>query len=81
MQNIRENNLPKTNYISVKAYCQYFRVDKEDVYIKLEATKPKFLWKQEPHDKTWNNNGLRPFPQKKQFQNKLRQSQIKNPKS
>ena len=53
MQDIREEyNLPKTNYISVKAYCQYFRVDKEDVYKKLETTIPKFLRKQESHNKT-----------------------------
>jgi hypothetical protein len=27
----QEYNLPKTHSVSVKAYCQYFRVDKEDV--------------------------------------------------
>ncbi len=53
MQDIREEyNLPKTHYISVKAYCEFFRVDKEDVYKKLETTIPKFLRKQESHNKT-----------------------------
>jgi hypothetical protein len=37
MREIRETHkLPKKRYISVKAYCQYFRVDKDDVYQKLE---------------------------------------------
>jgi hypothetical protein len=40
MSDIREEySLPKTQYISVKAYCQYFRVDKEDVYEKLGGSK------------------------------------------
>ena len=42
MQEMREAyGLPKTHSVSVKAYCQYFRVDKEDVYQKLEDAKPK----------------------------------------
>ena len=32
MQNIREEfGLPKTRYISVKAYCEYFMVERDDV--------------------------------------------------
>ena len=33
MQDIREQyGLPKTRYISVKAYCEYFRVERDDVH-------------------------------------------------
>jgi hypothetical protein len=32
MNDIREElKLPKTRYVSVKAYCEYFKVDKEDL--------------------------------------------------
>jgi hypothetical protein len=40
MNDIRqEYNLPKTHSVSVKAYCQYFRVDKDDVYEALGINK------------------------------------------
>ena len=33
MNDIRETlKLPKTRYVSTKAYCEYFKVDKEDLY-------------------------------------------------
>jgi hypothetical protein len=40
MSDIRqEYNLPKIHSVSVKAYCQYFRVDKDDVYEALGINK------------------------------------------
>jgi len=40
MREIRATyNLPKKRYISVRAYCQYFMVTKEDVYKLLSTAK------------------------------------------
>ncbi|APY10011.1 hypothetical protein BWZ22_01565 [Seonamhaeicola sp. S2-3] len=40
MKDIREEyNLPHTRYISIKAYCDYFMLDREDVWACLEHTK------------------------------------------
>ena len=40
MKEIREEyNLPRKRYISVKAYCDYFRLDREDVWDYLNSKK------------------------------------------
>ncbi|WP_166963665.1 hypothetical protein [Yeosuana marina] len=40
MKEIREEyNLPVTRYISIKAYCDYFRQDREDVWKFLNSKK------------------------------------------
>ncbi len=42
MSDIRNQyNLPKTHYISIKAYSKYFMVDREEVWQKLEDMKQK----------------------------------------
>ncbi|WP_372757287.1 hypothetical protein [Mariniflexile sp.] len=40
MKDIREEfNLPHTRYISVKAYCDYFNLDREDVWKFINSKK------------------------------------------
>ena len=40
MKDIREEyHLPVTRYISIKAYCDYFRLDREDVWHFLSQKK------------------------------------------
>ncbi|WP_372757812.1 hypothetical protein [Mariniflexile sp.] len=40
MKDIKEEyNLPNVRYISIKAYCEYFMVEREDVYASLNKRK------------------------------------------